>query len=166
MTFDDELQPQQQRPQHAWQQPGQNQWQAGGQPWQAHRAGPQQAQQGQATLSDIWEGGDGGGDPWMEVEDGGSNPQWQQEQQQWQPGHQAPAGALRVPMFAPRPGRQQLALSHSQPQPQQGQQAAGADEGIEDEEDWDEGMLEQVRLVCTSRIKSSLFASADQLVVG
>ncbi|KAI7836969.1 hypothetical protein COHA_009153 [Chlorella ohadii] len=103
VTFDDEpQQPQQQRPQHAWQQPGQNQWQTGGQPWQAHRAGPQQAQQGQATLSDIWEGGDGGTDPWMD----------------------------------------QLALSHSQPQ--QGQQAGWADEGIDEEEDWDEAMLDQV----------------------
>ncbi|PRW20390.1 hypothetical protein C2E21_9022 [Chlorella sorokiniana] len=137
VSFDDDQQQQYaQQQQQAWQ-PGQNAWQAGGKQQQ------QAQQQGQVTLSDIWEGGEGGMDPWMDVADDSGPPHWQQqEQQQWQqPGQQqGPPGALRVPTFASRPCRQQLALSHSQ---QQHQQAGYADEGIEDE-DWDEGMLEQV----------------------
>lgn len=130
VTFDDEHQ------QQAWQQLLQQQQQQSG---QAGQAGWQPlGQQGQVTLSDIWEGADGGMDLLMDPEEGGS---YQQQQQQQQP---AQSGAARVPTFAPRPGRQQLGLAHLQPQQDQ---AGFAAEGIEDE-DWDEVMLEQVRCVC------------------
>lgn len=140
VSFDDD----QQQRQHLQQQQAQqwqavqNMWQAGGQQRQQQSAVQQQGQ-AQTTLSDVWESADGGVDPWMDVEDN-DHLRWQQQGQQLQPGQQVPPGALRVPAFAPRPGRQQLALSHSQPQQQQ---AAFADEGMDDEE-WDEGMLEQV----------------------
>ena len=123
VTFDDDQQQQQQ------QQAGQ----AGQARWQPP------AQQGQVTLSDVWESADGGMDFWMDREEGGSYQQQQQQQQQ-----PAQRAAPHVPTFAPRPGRQQLALAHSQPKLDQ---AGFVDEGIEDE-DWDEGMLQQVRCVC------------------
>ncbi|KAL4431500.1 hypothetical protein ABPG75_006756 [Micractinium tetrahymenae] len=117
VTFDDEQQGQQQ---HA-------QWQ------------PQAGGSRQGTLSEMWDGGGSmagaGDDPWDAFDEAIMPPaphqQWQQPQQQ-QP-------ARRVPTFAAR----RQPLSFSQPDRQRG--FGGAADSVEDEEEeWDEDMLQQV----------------------
>ena len=124
-------------------------WQAGGALAQ-HQQHQQQrvvsAAARQARLSYLWEGPGGGGeeeaaDPWLALEDGGGAPTAPAHHHQ-QHQHQPPAAAGgRVPTFAAR--RQPLALGQSRAGAAGGFAQMGED-ADEEEDVWDEGMLEQV----------------------
>ena len=114
----------------------------------------QEAGVGQTRLSEQREGGGSepgvaADDPWLELEQS-SEPERPGRQQPFRAeaaaaaGQQTPGlaagGGRRVPTFAAR--RQPLALSQSDQQALP--QAATCMPGIEDDEEWDGGMLEQV----------------------